>query len=62
MEWRGEKKKMHLRRMRQGNDAVWPGLHCLCSLNDMPLPSKGDSTNKRMKLGGAVEEREIETG
>lgn len=61
MEWRGEK-KMHLRRMRQGNDAVWPGLHCLCSLNDMPLPSKGESTNKRMKLGGAVEEREIETG
>lgn len=52
-----------LHRLRQVNDAVWPGLHCLCSLNDMPLPSKGEKKKKRERInvGGAVAERKIET-
>lgn len=55
------RKEVHLRRLRQRNDAVWPGLHCLCSLNDMPLPSKGERINERMKVGGTAGESEMET-
>lgn len=49
-----KRKKGHLHRLRQGNDTVWPGFHGLCSLTDVPLPSKGERINERMKGRGAA--------
>lgn len=51
---------MHLHRLRQRNDAVWPGLCCLCSLNDIPLPSKEERINEKMTVGGTAGQRDTE--
>lgn len=55
------RKEVLLHRLRQGNNAVWPGLHCLCSLNNMPLPSKGERINEEIKKEVAVKNWETGT-